>query len=125
MTDDLGHPGDTFTHLKFLGTSYGYVVITFFVFGVIYLLWKKKSSRPFTLTALAMITVIFAFFSLLVATKMPALVYPVSSLVIIIAAAGIYGSIRYAFYSLNSPPQYNLERRYITYNNTYQRIQHI
>lgn len=105
MTEDLGHPGDAFTHLKFLSTSYGYVVIAFFALGLIYLLWKKKPSRPFTLTAMAMIIVIFTFFSLLVATKMPALVYPVSSLVIIIAAAGIYGSTRYAVYSLVKYPQ--------------------
>ena len=95
MTDNLGHPGDAMTHLKFLNTAYGYAVIAMFICGVVYLLWKKKASRPFTMAALGMIGVIFAFFSFLVATKMPALVYPVSALIIVIAGAGLYALIHY------------------------------
>ena len=97
MTEDLGHPGDALTHLKFLTTSYGYLVMAMFVCGLLYLLWKKKSSRTFTLSALGMIIVIFSFFSFLVATKMPALVYPVSALIIVIAGTGLYALVHYTF----------------------------
>jgi hypothetical protein len=109
MSENLGHPGDAFSHLKFLDTSYGYWVMAMFVCGLLYMLLKKKSSRAITLSAIGMIIVFFAFFSLLVATKMPALVYPVSTLIIVIAGAGVYAVIHYIFSLL---PNYTFRRKW-------------
>ena len=103
MTEDLGHPGDAWSHLRFLETSYGYVMMVMFVIGLIYLLWKKKITRSYTLAAAAMIVVIFTFFSLFVATKMPALVYPVSSLIIVMAGVGVYTLVQYSTGWMKSP----------------------
>jgi hypothetical protein len=74
-----------------------------FALGLIYLLVKRNKMKPFTLAALGMIVVIFSFFSLFVATKMPALVYPVSSLIIVISGAGAIALVQYGIAWIKSP----------------------
>ena len=58
------------------------------VIGMIALLFQKTAEKKYTAIYLVMIAVLFGFFSY-VATKMPAFVFPVSGLILIMMAYGI------------------------------------
>lgn len=90
ITSDLGHDGNVFTHLGFLPTAYQYLLVCFIAIGMITIFESKKADYKISVAFLAMIVVIFSFFSIVVATKMPAFVYPVSALMIILMAYGIF-----------------------------------
>ncbi len=90
ITSDLGHDGDVYTHLHFLPVAYQYLLLAFLGIGAITIFDSKKIDRKISISFLAMILVIFSFFSIIVATKMPAFVYPVSALILILMAYGIY-----------------------------------
>lgn len=94
MSTDLSHPGGPLFHIQFLTTAYHWLLLPFLVIGTIFILLLKEMDKKMTLSFLAMILVLFGFFSLFVATKMPAFVYPVSALLIIFMAAGIYYTIK-------------------------------
>lgn len=97
MTSDLGHEGTAFFHLDFLSVAYHKVLLFFLGIGLLSLIWNKTTDKKISVSFVAMIVVVFGFFSLFVATKMPALVYPVSSLILIIMALGIFSLSRVIF----------------------------
>ena len=90
ITEDLGHPGNIFYHLNNLPITYDYVLIVFLVMGLVNIFKLKEADKKLTTGFVAMIAVMFLFFSLIVETKMPAFVYPVSALMLIIMAYGFY-----------------------------------
>jgi hypothetical protein len=90
MTDDLGHPGTVWYHIHYLSTSYHSLLLPLLGLGMIAVFFYKEVNRRMSISFVAMILVIFAFFSFLVKTKMPALVSPVSPLMFILMAFGIY-----------------------------------
>lgn len=106
MTEDLGHPGNAFFHLNFLSTAYHPVLVGLLVIGLIWIFKTKNANRKLTIPFLAMIVVIFSFFSLFVATKMPAFVYPVSSLLFVIMSFGAYSLCSTVFNYLQLIPQH-------------------
>jgi hypothetical protein len=109
MGDDLGHPGSRWFHLKFLPTAYGGVMLPLMVIGLIYVLKFNSVNRKLSIAFLAMVAVIFLFFSLFVATKMPAFVYPVSSVLLILTATGIYYLCTLGFDYLHIMDQHRLQ----------------
>jgi 4-amino-4-deoxy-L-arabinose transferase len=106
MNDDLGHPGNMFYHIKFMATAYHYVLLGFLAIGIVAILSTKHQHKNLTVSFLAMIVVLFSFFSILVATKMPAFVYPVSALILIFMAYGIYFTSSYVFKYLQLIPKH-------------------
>jgi 4-amino-4-deoxy-L-arabinose transferase-like glycosyltransferase len=87
-----GHHGDMFFHFLQLETLYGYLPYLI-IPGILFLFFNKRISKPLSFAFIAAILVIFSFFSLIVATKMPAFTLPVSSLLFIIIAIGIISSL--------------------------------
>jgi len=83
-----GHHGDVWFHLTQLEILYGFLPY-FIILGIIFLLLDQKISKSLSAAFLSAILVIFIFFSLIVATKMPAFTLPVSSLLFVIMATGI------------------------------------
>jgi 4-amino-4-deoxy-L-arabinose transferase-like glycosyltransferase len=90
ITSDLGHEGSVFYHLQFLPTSYNIWLIPFLIIGMVRIFTVKEIDRKLSIAFVAMIMVVFAFFSIIVRTKMPALVFPVSAIMFIIIGFGIY-----------------------------------
>ena len=88
IVKDLGHEGPWYFHFKMLPWVYTWPLVVMLVIGLIALLLSKKNDQKYTVIFLAMITVLFGFFSY-VATKMPAFVFPVSGLICIMMAYGI------------------------------------
>jgi hypothetical protein len=85
-----GHTGSVFYHLKFMQTAYGKYLIPFSLVGIFYAFKQNKIDKILSLSMLTMSLVIYAFFSIIVKTKMPAFVYPVSSIIIVLMAAGLF-----------------------------------
>lgn len=83
-----GHSGDIWYHFNNLFTIYG--VCAVFIFVGLYFIYVKYKT-PLSFIYIAMIVVIYSFFSI-VATKMLAFTFPVSSLVWTIVAVGIFHS---------------------------------
>jgi 4-amino-4-deoxy-L-arabinose transferase len=84
-----GHEGNAFFHLSFMQTAYGKFLLPFAIIGLISVLFSKHITRALTGSLLAMVMVVFVFFSLIVATKMPAFTYPVSALIITLISSGL------------------------------------
>lgn len=95
FTKDFGHPGDMLNHLRFLPNAYQHILLVFALIGIIFLFRQTKDIKKMGVSFLAMIFVVFAFFSIMVATKMPAFVFPVSPLVFAFMALGIYTSMEW------------------------------
>jgi len=93
FSDALGHPGSVFYHIKFLPTAYNYFIILFFIIGLVVIFSSSKINKKLSASFLSMILFLYLFFSIFVKTKMPSYVYPVSSLIHIIASCGLYVSI--------------------------------
>lgn len=91
--ENLDHPGGVLFHINFLKNSYHIVLLLFLVVGLVTIFINKSNNRKLTISYLAMIFVIFSFFSIIVATKMPAFVFPVSSLIFILMAHGLYSIV--------------------------------
>jgi 4-amino-4-deoxy-L-arabinose transferase len=93
MTHDLAHPGNVFFHVTFLSTAYHPLLLVFFIIGLAGIFLSKSIDRSLTIAMVAMAIVLFSFFSLLVATKMPAFVFPAASILFSIMAYGLYWSM--------------------------------
>lgn len=83
--------GSVWYYLNFLQEIYRDLFIPFLVIGIPLLL-KRKGVRTLTISLLAMVLVIYLFFSLVVQTKMTAFTYPVHAIVWIVIAYGLYVS---------------------------------
>jgi hypothetical protein len=68
------------------------LLLVFLGVGITKALWTDRQHRILSVIMLLMVMVLFAFFSILVPTRMPAFVYPVSSVIMILIAYGIYYS---------------------------------
>jgi len=101
MSDNLGHPGSAWFHIRYLRTAYHNILLLLLPLGIIYAFKNKALDMKLSISFMAMIVAIFLFFSILVATKMSAFVYPVSALIIILSAAGLYYMCSSAFNYLN------------------------
>ncbi len=97
MTEDLGHPGSAWFHLGFLPTAYHGVLVGFMAIGLFALLSSRHVNRRLSVSFLAMTVVLFGFFSFLVATRMPAFVYPAAPFLYIAIAMGIDRTVRFVF----------------------------
>lgn len=87
--DDLGHPGNNWFHLKNMETTIGIALIPFFITGL-WALWKKEVDKRMSVAMVSMYAVVYLFFSIIVATKMPGFTFPVSAIGFIITAIGFY-----------------------------------
>ncbi len=85
---DLGHEGPWYFHFKMLPFVYTWPLVIMLVMGWMMLLFSKTAAKKYTFTFMAMIAVIFGFFTF-VATRMPAFVFPVSGLMMIMMAYSI------------------------------------
>lgn len=94
-----GHAGSIFYHLKNVELLYGLSLIIL-ILGIVFTFRNHKSKL--TIIFFSMVAVIYSFFSI-VATKMPAFTFPVSSIMIGIFSIGIfYTSLNViAFFKLN------------------------
>ncbi len=90
IKEDLGHPGTGMTHLENLSFLYHDVLTVACILGCLSIFSIRKICHTWTISTLAMIVVLYGFFSLFVRTKMPALVLPVASLLFIFMAIGLY-----------------------------------
>jgi 4-amino-4-deoxy-L-arabinose transferase len=90
-----GHEGSMFYYFGQLDIVYGGFLIPFLIFGIYAALRKKEIDKTLSIAILAMIFVIYAFFSVLVKTKMPAFVFPVSGPIFILIALGLHHSFQW------------------------------
>lgn len=97
ITESLGHPGDVWFHFQFLPEAYHIVLIGLMVIGIASILNTDGQKRILSITYITMCVVLFGFFSIIVATKMPALVYPAAPFFFILMAYGAYAVIRFVF----------------------------
>ena len=78
--EPLGHPGDYLTHWDFLWTAYsGKWLLGLMAIGWI-VSWMRPANRRFSVAMTAMVLVVYAFFSFIVATKMRGLTFPVTAI---------------------------------------------
>lgn len=98
------HSGSIFYHLHFMQTAYGKYLLPFLIAGLLYSFFKKEIDTKLSVALVAIIIVLFSFFSLVVATKMPSFVYPVSALIIILIALGFYEVFIYVASRLHLSP---------------------
>lgn len=87
--DDLGHEGPWYFHFSMLTYAYQPVLVGFLIIGIGAMFFSKQVNTKLTLTYLAMILVLYGFFSF-VATRMPGFVLPVSGLIFIFMSSGLY-----------------------------------
>ncbi|HEX5112500.1 MAG TPA: glycosyltransferase family 39 protein [Saprospiraceae bacterium] len=86
---DLGHEGPWYYHFMITWFLYQMVLVYLAVMGIIASLICKDYNRQLSWSYLAMILVIYGFFSF-VLTRMPGFVYPVSGLVYGMIAIGFF-----------------------------------
>ncbi len=97
ILEDLSHPGDALTHLLFLKTAYGsWLLVALGVLGLL-LGWANPSARRLSLPMTAMFAVVYLFFSVVVATKMPGLTFPVAAIGFIWVGMGLHAVLDNVF----------------------------
>lgn len=100
-----GHKGDMLTHLRFLTMAYGTWFLPFIPIGIALSLLHKDITKALSMAYIAMVIVIFAFFSIIVATKMPAFPFPVHSIVWIFIALGLVKTVEFVLKQLPIKPK--------------------
>lgn len=105
ITEDLGHPGSVFFHFQFLRIAYSILLLLFLPIGIWRVFKDAKINTRMTFSFVAMIVVLFSFFSFFVKTKMPAFVYPASSLLVLFMAYGLVWSLTKAIEYLGIEPR--------------------
>ncbi len=88
-----GHQGSAWYHLAQMPAIYGRFFLLFIPIGIYCVLNAKQVNKKQSIAFLAMIAVIYFFFSVIVQTKMPSFAFPVNALIWIIIATGIMGLI--------------------------------
>jgi 4-amino-4-deoxy-L-arabinose transferase len=88
MEEALGKNTGMLFHLKFTEAIYGAVFLPFLILGI-WQVFRKRVNPVFTHAMLAMVVVVYAFFSLLVATKMGAFTTAVSGILFALTGVGI------------------------------------
>lgn len=90
-----GHYGTVWYYINFAKTSYGKYLLPFFLIGTVRLFRSRKRDRVLSSSMFSMAIVVYLFFSLVVRTKMPSLVYPVVVIVLVTIAVGIEAVVRF------------------------------
>lgn len=91
ITEKLGAYTDvdwTF-HFSQWGLQYGNLLLPFLVLGLMTFLPKKRMKSTLTIPMLAMAVVVYGFFSFMVQTKMPAFVYMICAVPLILSSIGV------------------------------------
>ncbi len=91
--DAMGHPGSAWYHVLFFPNIYTFEILIFFLVGFFLLLKSKSIDKNLSIALLAMVLVVYLFFSIPVKTKMPSYVLPVAGIVLMAAAFGLYQSV--------------------------------
>lgn len=78
--EDLGHPGDQWTHALFMGIAYSGKYFLLLMYIGFILSWQQPINRKLSVAMAAMFTVVYVFFSYFVGTKMPGLTFPVAGI---------------------------------------------
>lgn len=81
-------------YIKQFSEQYGVFLVPFLFLGLFVVLFTKKYPRRFNIPMLGMLTVVYGFFSIFVETKMPAFVYIVSGIILVLLAIGLNSSIQ-------------------------------
>ncbi len=89
------HHGSIFFHFNQMSRAYGELFLIFIPIGLFFIFTKKRESQKLTISLLAMVVVIFSFFSFIVKTKMSAFTYPVNSIIWIFIASGLVFSYKF------------------------------
>lgn len=92
------HTGNMWYHMTHLPAAYGGLLLPFLAIGLVAI--ARRQTRDDHATSLGLIAatvVLFAFFSVVVATKMPAFVYPAASVMISLIALGSVFSVKYVY----------------------------
>ncbi|MEI6410568.1 MAG: glycosyltransferase family 39 protein [Bacteroidota bacterium] len=92
ITEVLGNGNGVFFHLKFIEAIYGGPFLAFIFIGI-WQSFKRIKDHALTVSMLAMILVVYVFFSIFVETKMGAFTVPVSALLYSLIAMGMNYSI--------------------------------
>ncbi len=85
-----GHQGSVWYHLAQMPILYGRFFLFLIPIGIYSVLKAKRVDKKLSIAFLAMIAVIYFFFSVIVQTKMPSFTFPVNALIWILIAAGIH-----------------------------------
>lgn len=105
-TKHIGHvmgpfKDDPYFYIQFFETHYGFPMAQFlFLIGLAYCIFKKNVNKQLSVAFIGMLLVMYGFFSIIVATKMPSFTFPVSSIIMILIAFGLLQSFRYLFLGL-------------------------
>lgn len=89
-----GHKGSAWFHLEMMWRMYGLFGLLSMLLGFYFLYQHKEIRHKISIALLAMLVVIYVFFSLIVATKMPSFTYPVNAIFWVIASLGLYLSLK-------------------------------
>jgi hypothetical protein len=73
--------------------AYQKILLVFGLIGLVAVLRYKEVNQKMAISFIAMVVVIFGFFSIIVKTKMPAFVFPVSALIFAFMALGAFAVI--------------------------------
>jgi 4-amino-4-deoxy-L-arabinose transferase-like glycosyltransferase len=80
FTESLGHEDSIWAHLSYMDTAYsGYFLVVLLVVGML-LSWKNTTRRKLTFALTGAFLFVYAFFSILVMTKMRGFTFPVSAI---------------------------------------------
>jgi len=90
-----GHEGTVWYHINQMRLIYGMLLITFVPLGIYAITKNKEVDKKLSIAFFTMSIVIYAFFSILVQTKMPAFTFPVNAIVWIIISVGIVTTLNY------------------------------
>jgi 4-amino-4-deoxy-L-arabinose transferase len=84
---------DIFYYLKNWEEQYTLLMLPFLILGVYWLLFSFRYEKKISISMLSMVIAVYAFFSIVVFTKMLAFVYIVSPILLVITAIGLNHSI--------------------------------
>lgn len=87
-----GNGGTIWFHFAEMSNLYGIHLLLFILLGANAILSDKQVDKKLSGSLIAMVLVIYSFFSFVVKTKMPAFTFPVNSIIWILIASGIITS---------------------------------
>ncbi len=113
ITQVLGsHDGSIFYHFARMRFTYSLLLIPFMIVGVIRVLKEKHIDRALSIAMLTMVSVVYVFFSVFVATKMRAFTFPVQAILLTLAASGIIYVLNVLFQVLKWDARDHISRGY-------------
>lgn len=100
--NDLGQAGEIWIHLKYMAGAFSGKILLVLMLVGLFLSWGDATRRSFNLAMAAMFGFVYGFFSLIVATKMLGLTFPVSSIGWVWTAFGFYGATTFILGRIHS-----------------------